>query len=239
MNKLKTGEQKDKLLEAMMYSIGEEYANIVSDETDNLVKEHDEVEVPNSLTNWFEKYNRKLEQRKNIRTYGKRAAVFLIVSIISLSALTISVDAWRMKFFNMLIEINNRYSIVTFEETESSLIFSSQDIPEGWTDYYPTVIPEGYTLNTFSTTSKSSRLVYSNNENKELKFHQQSIGVESHMDTENAVVYEVEINGFQGVMIEKNEQIMIRWHNEEYGFLLTGYLEKEIMLDIAESIERK
>lgn len=236
-------EHRDKLIETLLYSIGSDNAEVVCEENDLLLEKYKDIEVPESLNQWFEQYSEKLELRRKrkefVKRFGriaKKAAVIFMAIIIGLGVVTMSVDALRIRFLNMIIEVNERFSSVEFEERES--VENKEDLPKDWKDYYPTVIPDGYTLKTWSTTSKSARLVYSNELGEELVFIQGPLTGEVHLDTEDAVVFEIEINGFEALMIEEDGRIMIYWRNGSYAFSLKGYLDKEIMIKIVKSVEK-
>lgn len=61
----------------------------------------------------------------------------------------------------------------------------------------------------------------------------------SQIDTEEAMVIEVDINGDSGIVAEKKDITIIGWSKKEIGFILQGNLDKSAFLEIAEQIDQK
>lgn len=61
----------------------------------------------------------------------------------------------------------------------------------------------------------------------------------SQIDTEEAMVIEVDINGDSGIVAEKKHITIIGWSKKEIGFILQGNLDKSAFLEIAEQIVQK
>lgn len=149
MNK---NELKNKIFdEILIYASGQSALDIIKD----LPREQDlkETIVP-SLE--FERKMKKLisnhkrkEKYKNSLYTLKRVAVILILFII-LSTITImSVEAFRIKFFNIITEWNEEYTRFSFQG-ESTNLDKNQSFEitqkNNGLIYTPTYIPEGYEL---------------------------------------------------------------------------------------------
>jgi len=236
-------EELKKLNEAYLKDIGYEYMNAVCEEADVVMKKYVDLEVPKSLNKWFygymeeqKKEAKRLKRKKTMIKMSKRVAAVFLISGIVLSAVTLSVDAFRFKLFNLILETKERFGLMFYEEEKQELLLH---IPEDWTGYYTAFLPEGYTLLDYEIGISVSRLTYIDGNGNTIELLQGPIISNSQIDTEDAVVMEVEINGNQGILAEKNEEIIIGWSEKNSSLLLRGNVEKSTLLKIAENIIEK
>lgn len=81
---------------------------------------------------------------------------------------------------------------------------------------------------------------YENNENNVIIFQQFWSGASLQLDTENAKVTKISINGEEGMLIEKGDLIMATWVQEDIAFhLQADNLKLSEFVKIAESIRIK
>ena len=143
-------ERINKLNEAALYNIGYEHVNNVCDQMDQLLEEYKDIKVPESLNEWFLEYEKKYDNkvksilfRKKALQMSKRVAMILLVVIVTFSAITMSVEAYRIRFFNMIIEVQKRFSSMKFEENNNMEYIN--ELPKDWKDFfYPMKLPQGY-----------------------------------------------------------------------------------------------
>lgn len=104
------------------------------------------------------------------------------------------------------------------------------------TFYLPTAIPEGYTLKEMSTVYHTASW---KNEKNEIYFSQAPASVSSTIDTWNAEVVEIVVNGHAGILARNVSQSILVWDN--YGYLFELIYPAEIadseILAMAESLE--
>lgn len=235
---------RQKKSEALMYSIGDEYADAVSDETDSLLEEYSSIEVPESLDKWVsgireksEINERKEQRRRKISKIGKRAAIIVVVFSLLTTAATLSVEALRIKIFNMIIEVSEKFSFIHFGETNA--VDLMYDLPADWDGYYPTVMPDGYEFKSAINLEGMKSIIFKNNESKEICFSQSSVTTDFQLDTENAEVSEKTINGLEGLTVVKEGLCIVIWHDNNYTFYLNGNVDKSVLVKVAESIIKK
>ncbi|MEA1974617.1 MAG: DUF4367 domain-containing protein [Bacillota bacterium] len=234
-----------KMNETVLSDIGYEHVNNICEETDQLLKKYKDIEVPKSLDEWFRTYKIKNDRkikfmkfRKSALLVSKRVAMFLIAVVIITLTLTISVEAFRLKFFNIFVETNAKYSFV---KTDENIKVDYLDkIPKEWSSfYYPRLLPEGYKFLKAIEVNNAKYIFFNNAENKEICFIQDSMNSESQLDSEEGLIIEVDINGMEGIIILKDESNIINWHNNNQNFYIQGNVEKSILLKIEESILKK
>lgn len=246
---MKRSKDNDALLnqkksELLLYSIGDAYADAVSDETDVLLEEYSNIEVPESLDNWVSglidrsELNEKNEQQhRKISKFGKRAAIIVVFLGLLTTGVTMSVDALRLRLFNMIIEVTEKFSFVHFGETNSVDI--KDNLPADWDGYYPTVLPDGYEFLSASKLGEMNSIIFKNGASDEIFFSQSSINADFQLDTENAEVSEIKINDMEGLTVVKGVLCVVVWHDNSNTFYLGGHVDKSLLIKVAESVIKK
>ena len=231
-----------KLNETLLYDIGYEHVNNINDETDKLLEEYCDIEVPESLNVWFDEYqiiqNKKMKAanfRRRSLLFGKRAAILLIAMTILAATVTMSVDAYRIKFFNMIIDKTKEYSAVNLNE-EMTIEYLNE-LPENWsTFYYPTVLPEDYLFESALESNGTKYIVFTNSKMDEIYFVQGLITADFQLDSEYVDVFNISVKDQEGLLIIKEDSNIISWHDNDQSFYIQGNIEKSVLLDMAESI---
>lgn len=165
---------------------------------------------------------------------GKRvllvAAVLLFLSI----GIFMSSEANRIRVFEFVIK---RYPKYTEIQVESDVNVPEDVVVE---PIDPSYIPEGYQISEKNLNDMSYRVRYINDEGLKL-YYNENIITQSGMllDTEDADVETVLMEGLELMVIEKNGNVMIFWHDDRHKFLLSGEVEKAEMLRMAKSIIKK
>lgn len=195
-------------------------------------------ECSHTFSPQFERKMQKLirQQKAGYRLLRQVAAVFL--------ALLVGSGVWLM------VDTEAKAAFIHWVRTvyENSIVyrFFGSDTPEvELTNYRPAWLPEGYVETMVIAEDSISLLVeYRNDENDVIYFHcfpMNDSVVTSIIPNGKITSEDVAVNGMYGTvyypenMDESNEMI---WFNEElhiaYG--LSSYLEKSVMLHIAESV---
>ena len=247
MSKYKKEEKErlEKINELFFYNIGYENINDTFDKTESLLEEYKDIKVPKSLDEWFDNYQNKLrrkekkeKRRKTIIRISKQVAMIILIASIAVSLATISVEAFRIKFFNMIVETTEKFSTITHQEKEQLDI--QEELPKEWIDYYyPTFLPEGYFLVSAKELNDTKHMIFENELNNEVIFRQSSLSSQTQVDSENGKVIEVDVNGNKGVIIEKKELTILSWNNNEIGFSIHGEIDKTTILEIANNIKKR
>lgn len=199
---------------------------------------------PDELHTWFNTYldeKRKREQHNKYRArmsnVSKRAAVFLLVFVTGIAITTMSVEAFRVKIFNMVTEVTEKYTEISFEEND---VNETSSIVEQWHSYYYTdYIPEGYALVEAKGSGTLKIMYFSNESNDRIEFSQASIDANLQVDTEGASIEDIEINGIAGIFVEKEDLSILLWATDTDAFYILGTLDKEMLLNIAENLALK
>ena len=212
------------------------------DALDNQRQEIDQIDISDNLESrmkeCFEEFAKESRKRYLIersRRFAISAAIFLVILIASLAVLTVSVEAFRMKFFNLFIEKTETHTTVKVEE-EIDVILDE----ELWQNtYWLTHLPDGYQFSSKEIFNETKLQLYTSLDDRLITFAQGEIGAVFQLDTESANMEEVDINGHKGMVSEKSSMSILFWSNEESSFYLTGDLEVKMLIEMAEKIEKK
>lgn len=158
------------------------------------------------------------------------AAVLLFLSI----GIFMSSEANRIRVFEFVIK---RYPKYTEIQVESDVNVPEDVVVE---PIDPSYIPEGYQVRKTIHNDMAYIKYYFNDKDMRLSYRQHIITQSGmHLDTEDADVETVLMEGLELMTIEKNGHVMIYWHDDRHIFLLSGDIEKGELMRMAESIIKK
>jgi hypothetical protein len=241
----KQKELNRKQSEVFLYEYGQEYTDKICADTDALHEKYKDLEIPDSLDTWFYSYKkeqikkeRKRKFQKRIQLVSKRAAIFIIVIIAVTGSLTIGVEAFRLRVFNLFVQESEEYTDLSLiEGGDGNMSFAK---PEGLASYfYVTYLPEGFNL-IDNYEQEGYNTFYFSDGNNRVSLVSQSGGTEflSQVDSEEADVTHINIKGHDAIYFAKEEKGMIAWNQDNVLFKISGYVSKEELIKIAESIKK-
>jgi len=231
----------DSMMDAYYKLIGEAHVKNILEELESEKDKIDKVKISKSMDDWFEIFIHKKEKKKQrkkrlkqIKLYSSRAAVFILVLIGAFAAVTMSVEAFRIRILNYLMEKNESYTEFRVDE-----VVDGQSIPQLDIDqyYYPKYLPEGYNYDDSQVAGNVILLIYSNIEDA-IIFTQGKTGFAYHLDTEDAKMNEVPIGDISGYLIVKDDGIILFWNDDDTDFMVNGSIEPNELIKIAESLEK-
>jgi hypothetical protein len=241
MKKHNNSNGTNRMLEAYYECIGEAHIENIIDELNEKKDEIDKIEVPESLDKWFYDFvekDKKSKDRKKllnrIKLFSRKAAVILLILISAMSALVFSVEAVRVRVLNFFMERNDKYTEVRINEETFDNLTPNFD----WENYYqPNYMPEGYFFESAKAIGTLKVLKYTDGENQ-ITLTQANTGTDFQLDTENAILNEIYIDGNPGQLIIKEDKIILFWYNQEASFNIIGHVDKDEIVTIAESMKK-
>lgn len=237
----KNNEKLNKLMTAFYDYVGEYHIDNICVELENLREEIERTEVPRTLDERVYKHISSVGRKKNrgkavtkTKRIFSRVAIALVVLFASLTTLTFSVDAFKLRIFNLFSRDYDEYSSVKIsEDTEGKIKIE-------WENYYfPSYLPEGFYINKISELNGMKEIWFKNNSGDFIFFTQAPNGIDVSIDTEGGEKKEVFINNRKAVFTVKDGKNILFWNNEECSFYLLSNLDEKKMKFIAESIEKK
>lgn len=207
----------------------------IKEQMENLPEEDSAFE---GFSSEFEKkMQRLIKQQKHfyyayINTIGKRVACIILVICISMFATVFSVKALREPFINFIVETYNKFTSIFIEENANNMenidfeVITPQFIPTDFIPSEPSKTENGY-MCTY-TDSEGNYIIYT----QDLYDRWQEI-----IDTENINYEKISINLFEAIYYENKGLNSIVFSNDYYTFNITGYVSKENIIKMAESIK--
>jgi hypothetical protein len=188
-------------------------------------KEHEE-----KMRKIFKKERNKLFFKK-ISKYSKRVAIFFLALAVVSGVTIFSVEAWRIKVMNFIIEMNQTHSEIKFsEEITKGNSYKSNEITLGY-------IPEGFELERRDVSAGGIDLIFTGKENY-FVFSMDDINSKMGIDTENASVKKMTVNGREAFYSSNDNVNILVWHDEESSYTLSGKIEEKEIFRIAENIKK-
>lgn len=244
---------EEQVMEAYYRVVGEAHVDNVLRQLDAAEEVIEGQKVPETLHEWFDgfikgvkKAQGRQERRQLSKQFMARASVILAIFIAIAGILTVSVEAIRIRVFNMLLETQEQFTEIQFENGSEDLGEASDGTFSSWEDievvsgnFYPTYVPEGYIIEDYEVHDMFMHIVYTNGKDRSLIFGQSSMSTSIQIDTEDAQVSHPMIDGVQGIMAEEDGGVILVWHNNLFSYTLTGEISTEEALRMAESIEEQ
>lgn len=213
-------EQLESDEEMNAYKLGPENVHIFSDEHNRRV---DEIQKKAEKRNFFP----KIFPKKRLR-----AAVCLCFALtISVFAVT-RVEAFRLPLVRFFIEVKEKSTKFNFQGENNT------NLTKDYQAYEPRYIPDGYSSAEVSEGKGAFFIKYVNSTGTQSYiFYYYGNPSPIAIDTEEAGVSKVLINGNESYVIEKNGNLKVLMNKDNHQFYIHGELSLEQACKIMESIK--
>lgn len=159
---------------------------------------------------------------------GKVLAGLMLVIFVGLSTAVATVQSVRLSVLNFIIEIEDRYTSLYFEESRSTY-----EVPQGWQGlYYITYVPERFVLADCS----DNEAIYVDRDGNILGFCEYEYGETCNLDTENAEITYESIHGRNSLVVEKEGWVAITWSIGARFFVIDLIGTRDEAFQIANSV---
>ncbi len=237
---LMNDEYIDKLLE-------ETLTNFALEEGERLMKEAEELEGfdPPEFSDDYKRHINKLMGRNYYKIKKHRrpailkfAAVIALCFVVSMP-IAYSANADFRLFFNRLFKDFGTHYDVTQTVTDQDYDFSA--IPDSWEYFYiPEYIPEGHKVDSIISNKYYIEIIYKS-ENDKITFKQfDEKKLIKSLDSEHADSEKVEINNYEGYVVDSNLAKVLTWNNNSNSFKISvsdGTIDTKELIKMAESME--
>lgn len=151
------------------------------------------------------------------------------------SACIMSVDAWRVKIFNFVLEVTDGAIDFRMDSGDDGAKKIKDKDAENIA-FRPTYLPEGFELEETEVFPAKVFITFVDKQKHRINF--QSYISEGALVTEftNEQKEPIEIGGQEGYIVRKEESKTIIWQNGENAFRLSGDISEEELIRIAESV---
>ena len=240
-------ETKQKLWDDLVtYALEQELEQMVSEMPSEEELKAEYLPSPEFEKKMQQLFKQRAKKEKAVRRHKvMKWAAACLIAMIGLSTITItSVEAFRVRFYNMVYETKEKYLDIRFEEKdtekESILGFEEQV-------YHPSYLPAGFYVLEARYFDGHSDLIYKNEENTLIYISQGLIdeGIALGIDNEEATMLTTLINGAEANIYQKQyegnpeeEYTTIFWKNNLYFFKINSTIQLEEIIKIAEGLEK-
>lgn len=179
------------------------------------------------------KYERRGSFGRFATQLGRVVAAVLVVVIMLNTVLVVSVEAYREKFFEIIQTVTEKFTSFFIDADDDAPV--TELVPMD-----PPYIPEGFDMIEQFSDPVSHTVIYLNEEGQEI-YYVQSLVVdgEAHIDTEDAEMQVIQIEGCTVYAVRKNDTAQFCWIDGDYEFLIISNVDYETVLEITEEIVKK
>ena len=201
---------------------------------DDLPKEED---LSHKFSKNFKKKMNKLikEEKqtpftKSFISYSKRVAAILIIALSVSFLATMSVEAYRVKFFEVITKVWEEFTSVRFETQDGRVDRILEPVNPGY-------IPEGFTILEQETDDYWNRIIYSNENDEEISYDQMIISnSETLFDTEGVKVKTMKIKKQEINFFTNKGVSQIYWNDDSNVYMLISTIDQEELIKVAKSV---
>lgn len=167
---------------------------------------------------------------------GMCAAGLLLACYLGMTAVVLAEPQVGIRMMQLLLDTRPEYTQISLVENEDAGFF----VPEEWLgDYYPAYVPEGFVLDdAYSLGSTLYQATYRNTKDMFFTFIEGTENSQSNIDTEDAVIDTVIVNGKIGMLSDEDGFIFITWSDYDRYFVVGLDGTREEAIEIAESVTR-
>ena len=235
-------EYEDSLFRLVMHEAAEQEGRLLLEENERLKRDPEFLPSEESAKR-FEKLlkahlrkDKGKSRRKFLYKAVNRVAVAVLAVVITFSVAMVSVQAFRVKVLNLLIDVEERYT--SFQLTEDDASGSGKPSVNWTNEYMPAYIPDGYEVSDSKNLDSIKSIMYKNAADQVIMYKEFSSGTNLAVDSENASRNEkIDINGNAGNLIVKNSMASVVWQMDGKLFLVQGETSPDEAVKIAESVK--
>lgn len=168
--------------------------------------------------------------RRNFNRYGRRAAAILIIALSVSFLVTISVEAYRDKFFQVITDVKKEFTSVRIESDDEIGDRILEPVNPGY-------IPEGFTILEQETNDYVNMIIYSNANDEEIIYRQILISnSETLFDTEGVEVKTTKIKKQEINFFTNKGVSQIYWNDDSDMYMLISTIDQDELLKVAKSV---
>ncbi|WP_130861091.1 DUF4367 domain-containing protein [Bacilliculturomica massiliensis] len=181
---------------------------------------------------------RQGRRRQRARSLTRVAVILLACVLIGGFVLTVTVDAFRIKLMDILLQDHGEYVDVNIVESGSLPPEVLAMIPEDWDElYFPGWLPEGYELVEVDGKDEHRDFIFQSDKTGYLSFSYDS-SEERHImaDSEDSEMTQIQIGRSEAACLEKEGRVMLIWEQNGFCYDLLVQESKENAVKIGENI---
>ncbi|MCI9467597.1 MAG: DUF4367 domain-containing protein [Ruminiclostridium sp.] len=164
------------------------------------------------------------------KTLQRAAAMFALVIVLG-GVLVTKVDAVRVPVLSFVFTIEEKFSQIDIVGDKEPSPLSGE-----LEEFLPSYVPEGFWLDAVDEENDQFFVSYVAEDGRGYYINFRTSTDGCSVDTEEAVVEQREINGYPGVIIQKELENIVLWYPQGHEYLIAGTVSLEEIFCILESI---
>lgn len=175
------------------------------------------------------------KKKKNRRKRFGYIAASVAAAFIIGSACIPHVDAWRVKFFNFVLEVTDGAIDFRLDSGDDGTKKIKDKDAENIA-FRPTYLPEGFQLEEVDSAPSKISLVFRNNKSEHVSFQwylSESALITEYADEDKEPI---EIGNKKGFIVRKEDKITVLWQDGEAAFRVSGNIDEEEIVKTAKSV---
>jgi len=200
----------------------------------------DEMELPEKEPEFSKEHDAKMQKLfrrernklliNKISVYSKRVAIVLFITLVVAGLSLLSVEAWRIKVLNFVMEIKQTHSEINLSEEKTGDTYNSDQVSFEY-------IPKGFKLENSDLKENRIYLLFKNDD-QFFEFIMIRADGQMGIDTEQAQVKKININGNEAIYSTNNNINVLLWHDSNYVYSLEGNIIENELVNIAKNIKK-
>ncbi len=232
-------EYEDSLFKLIMHNAATKEGQIFLEEKAKLKNDPEFQPSPAEVR----KFNQQLDTHlKRQQVYARKqrilntinkAAVAMVIMLVVLGSAVMTVEAVRIRVLNFVMNIEPEYTSFALEDSDKG----ESTIIDWYKAYAPTFIPAGYEVSGVSTDQYAKSIEFKNKQGLLITYMELSEGSKPQLDTENASIETININGHEGKLIKKDSLVTLIWSMNDHMYIIRGQMKEETAVKIAEGVK--
>ena len=223
----------DDLLTLAMLDFILEEDEILEQERLELLKNQDSFPSFEQKSKFRKAVRKEIKKAKNTKQKSikhlVRIAAVIVMCAITVGSLAVNAEAIRIKLFELIRKNQGIYSSFETQEYDHTLIKQNEiNAPE--------YIPKGYEIEHIYSEAEIKVVEYKNENGENIIFTQNSLDNNIHLDTEDAAVEDILINGINATFIQKGGKTSILWTDDNYVYIIETSISKKELIKMAKSV---
>lgn len=217
--------------EALAYATKEECLREL-EEIDQLM-ENEDYQFSDSFEKGMEallKKERRRERHKVHFKIGRKMAACLAVILLVGIASVLSVDAWRVRLYNLVVKFNDNSSTAEFSLAEQDKNHISPEICS------PGYVPDGFEVTETHYGNNINTVIFSNGTDRIIYQQFHFPGPQFTETTTKDHVKKTQVNGLTAYVITHNGLNRIIWNVNDIGFRISSSIDVKEIMKMAESV---
>lgn len=208
----------------------------MAEESQNLKELNKSADFPEDSTldekmaRIFKKEKRLILKKKMIK-YSKNAACILLALCVTSGVTIYGVESFRTKFMNFVFDEKTTHTELSFVNEQEAVVVGNIKF---------NYLPEGFKLKEKEVSKTATKVSFFDG-STEILFHEITIKGRRGIDTEDAEVEKITINDMEGIISEKDDVLLLIWHDDQYLYkiMTSGKnepIKREEIVKIAQNI---